>query len=131
VLLAQSVGRASKAEQLRLALTRSDRVLRLSWLTLVAEQANIYREVVLPLSRFLDLEPSQLIPADLGELARDHGVTLGRAEEFATYVEGDDAVCSQLHVPAGTYLLKLDRLTRARDGAPVEWRVAYTVADFD
>jgi DNA-binding GntR family transcriptional regulator len=131
VLLAQSVDLASKAERLRLSLYKSDRVLHSTWLTQVAGRSSLYQQAALPLARVPGLKPDDVVPHNLLDLGREFGLVLGRAIEFVSFETGDEMVCSQLGVPDGAKLLRLDRITHTRDGVPLEWRVSYMFPEAD
>jgi DNA-binding GntR family transcriptional regulator len=83
-------------------------------------------EVVIALERFPGFSPngSSGIP-DITELARRHGLRLGRASERVAIVRVSKDVASHLQIPAGTDVMKLNRVVETADGEPVEWRVTF------
>jgi len=82
-------------------------------------------EVVLPLDRLPGLAANGGDVPDITELAKRHGLSLGRAAERISIVPATRDVASHLGIVAGKDVLKLDRVTETADGTPIEWRVAY------
>ena len=62
---------------------------------------------------------------DVAELARRHGLALGRATERITIVPATRDVAAHLGITAGADVMKLDRVVKTVSGEPVEWRVAF------
>jgi DNA-binding GntR family transcriptional regulator len=64
-------------------------------------------------------------PLDIFELARQHGLKLGRARESIRNVLAGVQVAAALRVDRGTRLQKRDRIVHTADGIPIEWRVSF------
>ena len=126
-VIAQTTEAASKSEQTRLKLSPGATVVRVLRSRRQKERRLAYELVVLPLARFPGLAADGDIVADIHELARDHGLVLGAATERVSFVKASTAVAEHLGVAAGTRVMKLDRVTSLADGAPVEWRIAFTL----
>ena len=57
-------------------------------------------------------------------LAQARGIHLSRAVERITVSEASPEVAGLLHIPAGSAVLRLDRVIHSADGDPIEWRIA-------
>jgi GntR family transcriptional regulator len=98
--------------------------------------------------RHLDREPVSLevtyLPKDIGErlrhedlqgrdifliLENDYRIPLGHADLQIEAVSADDALAHALQVPAGTALLRLERLTHTEDGIPLDFEYLYIRGD--
>jgi len=125
--IAQTVGTANVAEWAKLVLSDLQAlVLRVTRLRNDDRARPIaLEEVVLPLGRFPALAPNGGDIPDIVELAQRHGLSLGRVTERISIVRATRDVASHLGIPAGTNVMKLDRITQTVDGKPVEWRVAF------
>ena len=126
--ISQTVGTATIVEWAKLALsTPQARALRVTRILFDDNDHPIaLEEAVLPLERFPGLSPNGGgdIP-DITELAKRHGISLGRASERVSIVQATRDVASHLGIAFGTDVVKLDRIVETADGEPVEWRVAY------
>jgi DNA-binding GntR family transcriptional regulator len=125
--LSQETTVATAAERLLLALDDANAmVIRIKRLRYADDRLLSYEEVVLPSARMShdgDLDLS----LDIADLARQRGLTLGRATEFVLTVSADPVIAARLGVAVGTRVMKLDRIATTADGLPIEWRVAYSV----
>lgn len=122
----QSIGPAAALEQQRLQLDAAAFVLRIKQLLLLADRPFMYEETSLPLARFPGRIPARLLsPHRICTLAQAHGISLGKAMETPSVGRANATVARHLGIPVRTRILKLDRVTFAADGRPVEWRVAY------
>jgi DNA-binding GntR family transcriptional regulator len=125
--LTQDVGPATLEEWAKLDLgTLNSRVLRLTRVRLDDNNRPLaVEEVVLALERFRDLAADGGDVPEIIELARRHGVSLGRATERLSIVRATKDVASHLQLGADADVLKLNRIVETADGAPVEWRVTF------
>ena len=77
----------------------------------------------MPAALFPDLtnenDPSDRIVV----LARHHGILLSKAEEMVSIGSASPEVAKLLEIEPSTPILVLDRVVRAIDGRPVEWRI--------
>lgn len=118
-------GRASAEEQERLALEKSEPVVRLRQVRHY-EGPVLLERMSLAVSRFVGLGCEQLKgPYQLAVLAQEHGVFVGSASESVEIAEADAEVGALLAVDPGTPLLKLDRIIYSLDHVPLEWRLGY------
>ena len=126
--LAQTTETATLVEWAKLALSAPKaRVLRVTRILFDHEDRPLaVEEVVLALERLPGLAPNGGgdIP-DVAELARRHGIALGRTTERITIVPATRDVAAHLGITAGADVMKLDRIVETVSGEPVEWRVAY------
>jgi GntR family transcriptional regulator len=125
--IAQTVGTANVAEWAKLVLSDHQApVLRVTRLRHDDQARPVaLEEVVLPLERFPGLAPNGGGIPDIVELAQRHGLSLGRVTELISIVRATEEVASHLKITAGSNVMKLDRITEAVDGKPVEWRVVF------
>jgi GntR family transcriptional regulator len=124
-LLAQVKASPSEIEQERLQLDAGgDPVLRTTRLRRYRNRPFMREEVSLAMGRLPGLEEGGAGNYRISGLAQRHGIHLGRAAEMLTFEEATPQTADQLEIPAGTRLLKLDRVVYATDGNPIEWRVA-------
>src|SRR5262245_6065188 len=86
----------------------------------------VHEKIVLSLRHFPDLTADADI-RDVADLAERHGLSLGRSSERISFVSVPADVAEYLGIAAGTGVVKLDRITETRNGAPVEWRIAYAL----
>jgi DNA-binding GntR family transcriptional regulator len=84
-----------------------------------------YEEIVLPLSQFPRLACDVDLTSDILQLARRHGLSLGQATESVCIVRATTDIALHLGIAEGMDVLKLDRVTKTADGAPIEWRVTF------
>src|SRR5262245_46701172 len=125
--IAQSAGTATLIEWAKLALSAPKaRVLRVTRILFdVGDRPLALEEVVLALERLPGLAANDGDIPDIMELARLHGLTLGRATERVSIVKATEDVASHLRISAGANVMKLDRIVETANGAPIEWRVAF------
>ncbi|MEO5934382.1 MAG: UTRA domain-containing protein, partial [Duganella sp.] len=98
--------------------------------------------------RHLNREPVSLevtyLPHDIGErlrredlagrdifliLENDYGIALGRADLQIDAMLADDTLAHALRIESGTALLRIERLTHAADGAPLDFEYLYFRGD--
>ncbi len=118
-------GKAKAAEARQLDIARSDRVIRHSRIRTVEDEPIIIELIVLPQALFAGLGEKSEIPNTLYDLfQKEYGITVGKAVERLTVVQADKAQAKSLGTDIGAPLLKIDRLTHAIDGRPIEWRIS-------
>jgi DNA-binding GntR family transcriptional regulator len=124
--LSQTTKTATLVEWAKLALSSPKApVLRVTRILFNAgDRPLALEEVVLALERLPDLALNGDIP-DIAELARRHGLALGRATERVSVVKATKDVAAHLRIAAGADVMKLDRIVETADGEPIEWRVAF------
>ena len=110
---------ADDEERHRLSLRPGMLVHRIRQLRMAEGRALLVKSVALPVALFPKIDESAY---SLSAAARASGVLLGKAEERISIETG--AAPAELQVQPGTPLLRLDRIVRAIDGRPVEWRSA-------
>ena len=118
-------GKAKVVEARQLDIARSDRVIRHSRIRTVEDEPIIIELIVLPQVLFEGLGEKSEIPNTLYDLfQKEYGITVGKAVERLTVVQADKAQAKSLGTDIGAPLLKIDRLTHAIDGRPIEWRIS-------
>jgi len=124
-LITQNTDTANETECTKLALKAPHaRVLRLMRIRYAALNRPVALEVVvLPLDCFPGLTADT---SDITQLAQCYGLFLGRATERISVVSATKNVAAHLGIAVGADVMKLDRIAETADGAPIEWRVAYT-----
>jgi DNA-binding GntR family transcriptional regulator len=126
-LITQSTGAATVEEWAKLDLNApNSRVLRLTRVQLDDNDHPLgVEEVILALERFPDLPANGGDVPDIVELARRHGLSLGRATERLSIVRATKDVASHLQIAPGADVLRLNRIVTTADGDPIEWRVTF------
>src|SRR5262245_9574386 len=123
--ISQTVDTANVIEWARLNLRDlKTPVLRVTRIRRADRFGILVEEVVLSLVHFPGLTADDAVP-DIGALASRYGLSVGKATERVSLVPVPGYVAQYLGIPAGTDVVKLDRITATTDGEPVEWRVAY------
>ena len=127
VELSQETTVASAAERLLLAIDDlRPLVIRIKRLRYDADDRLLsYEEVVLPSAR---MPHDGDVSLDITDLARQRGLTLGRATELVLIISADPVIAANLGVAVGSTVMKLDRIATTADGLPIEWRVSYSVS---
>jgi GntR family transcriptional regulator len=119
-------------ECLRLDLVSGAEVIHVRRLRLMQGKPAIMESVTLPAGPFAGLADREgaSIPNNLYELyAGEYGVTVAEAIETLKAVALEPEPAERLGVPAGHPALRIERLARALDGSPVEWRVGLCLTD--
>ena len=62
-------------------------------------------------------------------LENDYGIALGRADLQIDAMLADDTLAHALRIEAGTALLRIERLTHAADGTPLDFEYLYFRGD--
>jgi GntR family transcriptional regulator len=112
---------SSETECARLELPQGNAVLRFQRTRVHRNHPFLYEEVSLPAALFPNL--SERIPPRIVTLAKKFGLLLGKAEERVSVGGACERAAMALRVARGTPVVLLDRVVRALDGRPVEWRV--------
>ncbi|RPG44548.1 MAG: GntR family transcriptional regulator [Hyphomicrobiaceae bacterium TMED74] len=118
-------GKAKIAEVKQLGIDRSERVIRHSRIRTVDDEPTIIELIVLPETLFKGLGDKSEVPNTLYDLfQKEYGITVGQAVERLTVIQADKTQAKSLGINSGAPLLRIDRLTYAIDGRPIEWRVS-------
>jgi DNA-binding GntR family transcriptional regulator len=120
---------ASRIERERLHLPVCRRVLRVYRVIFEADRPYSYQRVVLPLHRLPGLDREFASTATLQEIASRYGLKLGNASERIRIVDAPADAAAHLAISVEQNVLQLDRVTATADGVPIEWRIAYMLAD--
>jgi GntR family transcriptional regulator len=121
-------GPARTAERAKLAMDGGD-VIRVRRVRDLAAAPAIFERIVVPARLFpgLDAAPA---PNNLYALYADrYGVTVAGASERLKAVAAGAVEARALGVGRGAPLLSIDRIARAVDGRPIEWRVSVCRTD--
>ncbi|MEM8971659.1 MAG: GntR family transcriptional regulator [Pseudomonadota bacterium] len=118
-------GKAKATEARQLGIARTDRVIRHSRIRTVDDEPIINELIVLPETLFKGLGDKSDLPNTLYDLfQKEYGITVGKATERLTVIQADMTQAKVLGTVVGAPLLKIDRLTHAIDGRPIEWRIS-------
>jgi GntR family transcriptional regulator len=109
----------------RLSLSAEDKVYRIRRIRFANELPFLLEQASLPSSLFPGLEEKTGVPQRIVGLAQQYGILLGKAEERITIATASPEVAEALGVASGSPVAALDRVARAIDGRPVEWRMAW------
>jgi GntR family transcriptional regulator len=121
-----SEGTANAQECNRLHLDAGELVYRLHWFRSDGRHPLVVENATLPAALFPGLRDKNNIDGNLGNLARDYGILLGKAvERISLCAVPPPTVVEALGVPLGTPLMLLDRVLFTLDDRPVQWRMAY------
>ena len=85
----------------------------------------MHEETALPVALFPGLHERGEVREDIGVLAREYGILLGRAEERISLDVPSAAVAARLGVASGARVMALDRVIFMLAGPPVEWRIVH------
>lgn len=119
-------GRATGLELRRLGLVAGAKVLRISRVRLRRRKPFMTDRIVLPEALFPGLAQEPEIPNTLYDLLQQrYGVHVAHTEERVSAVAADRRTAARLAVPAGTPLLKIDRVTIDLNGQRIEWRLSF------
>jgi GntR family transcriptional regulator len=119
-------GPANEVECTRLRLRPEDRVYRIHRIRHHKGQIFLVEDVTLPAALFPELEDKKTSVTDrVIVLAQEYGLLLGKAEERVSLSGASPAVAQKLGVAAGSPVMVLDRVVRALDGRPIEWRMGW------
>jgi GntR family transcriptional regulator len=120
-----TVGRANRSEQVSLGLRKNARVLRMNRLRVRGSKPFITESLTLPERNFPDLAELPEIPDTFYPIfQKSYGVLVTRTDERVTAVTADAKAAKELDIPAGTPLMRIERIAYALDDRPVEWRVS-------
>ena len=119
-----TAGVATETECGRLELRAGERVYRMRRTRFVDELPFMLVEASVPASLFPGLEQRSDLAQRIVPLARHYGILLGKAEEHISMATASAKVAEALDLATGAPIAVLDRVVRATDGRPVEWRMA-------
>ncbi|MGD1878714.1 MAG: GntR family transcriptional regulator [Kiloniellaceae bacterium] len=120
-----SRGPARAAETQRLNLSPSAEAIRITRVRSLGGRPAIFERIVLPAALFPGLDDKRVLPNTLYTVfARDYGVTIGRADERLSAVKAGAEAARHLDLDRDAPLLAIDRIARALDNQPVEWRLS-------
>jgi GntR family transcriptional regulator len=117
-------GKANAMECTRLSLQTTDDVHRMRRVRVIDNKPFMLEEASMPVALFPDLQDTSGSAHRIMSLAQAAGILLGKAEERISISVASEEVAAALGVARGASLALLDRVLRAIDGRPVEWRVA-------
>jgi GntR family transcriptional regulator len=116
---------ANEMEIVRLHLRREDKVFRLRGSRLSNGQPFAFEEASVSAALFPGLEKRRSIAHCIVYLSQNYGIFLGKAEERISLSAAPLGVARALNIPEGSPVAVMDRVVRAIDGRPVEWRMAW------
>jgi GntR family transcriptional regulator len=113
---------ANESECAHLELVSGDQVYRIIRLRCHGSRAFMIEEASLPAALFPNLPELALRSHRLDEIAQAYRLPLGQAEERISVRGASPLAAEALDLAPGTKVLSLERVVRARDGRPAEWR---------
>jgi GntR family transcriptional regulator len=120
---------ANELECARLCLPTGDRVYRIRRVRLSDDEPFMVEEASVPAALFSGLEEMSALTHRIVCLAQKYGILLGKAEERISIASASPEVADALCVARGSPVTVLDRVVRAMDGQPVEWRIGWCHLD--
>lgn len=131
-------GAATWEECERLNLRKGDAVIRFEGVWTAGDMIKVAERTSVPNSRFQGLEKREIGSAQslYAVYRKYYGIIIGRVAEHVSCVNADENLAAALGVRKDQALLRMDRVSRAVGGGPVEWCVrhahmksaAYTVS---
>jgi GntR family transcriptional regulator len=118
-------GVANGMECARLCLPKGDRVYRIRRVRLKEDEPFMLEEASMPATLFPGPEEMSAFTHRIVCLAQKYGIMLGKAEERVSVGSASPAVAEALNVATESPIAVLDRVVRAVDGQPVEWRMGW------
>ena len=118
-------GVANEMECARLCLPTRDRVYRIRRVRLKEDEPFMLEEASMPAAIFPGLEEMSAYTHRIVCLAQKYGILLGKAEERFSVGSTSPDVAEALNVATGSPIVVLDRVVRAIDRRPVEWRMGW------
>jgi GntR family transcriptional regulator len=116
---------ASTMECARLRLRAGDEVYRVRRVRRYRDKDFIVEDVALPAALFPGLCEKTAMTHDVGVLARQYGLLLGKAEERLRVCVPPPDIAEIIGVLPGKPVILLERTVMTRDGRPAEWRTAH------
>jgi GntR family transcriptional regulator len=114
---------ATDLERERLRLQKHETVYRIRCVRLHEDRPFMVEESAMPVSLFPGLVKNNGFPHSIADLAQQHGILLGKAEERVSAQVASPSVAEALRVAPTAPILVLDRVLHALDGRPIEWRL--------
>ena len=116
---------ADADERKALALDHAARVIRITRTRTRNGEPFISETIALPEALFPGLADLPEIPNTLYDLfQKAYGVLVLRTDDRLSAAAADADTAATLGIPAGTPLLRIDRITFTLDDKPIEWRVS-------
>ena len=122
-------GVASDQECRRLGLSLGDAVYRIDRVRGHGGQSFSVEHATLPAALFPGLASKAEIAHDIGALAQQYRMLLGKGEELISVVVPPAAVADTLNIASDTPVMRLDRVLFILDGQAIEWRIAHCHLD--
>jgi GntR family transcriptional regulator len=122
-VLAVSEAPANGVERDRLQLRSEDSVCRIKRLRLLSGMPFMAEEIAMPSALFPGLVERRDFCCSIAGLAQEFGVLVGGAQERLAIGAAQADTAELLGLAVGAPILMLDRVVRAIDGTPVEWRL--------
>jgi len=115
----------SSEERAALGLEKDAGVIRITRTRTRDGHPFIVETITLPAAPFPGLAERAELPNTLYDLFQKvYGILVTRTDDRLTAVTADAAAAAVLAVPAGTALLRIDRIAYTLDDQPIEWRVS-------
>lgn len=119
------LAKANGAERKTLNLPGSARVIRFDRIRAHGRKPFITESIILPEAMFPGLADADDIPDTFYDVfQKNYGVLVIRTEERLTAIAAEPRQAQELDVPAGTPLMRIERIAFTLDERPVEWRIS-------
>jgi GntR family transcriptional regulator len=119
------IGKANKGERKALRLQKNAAVIRVDRQRTRGRRTFIVESITLPEDSFPGLAELPDIPDTFYDVFQKmHGILVTRTDERLTAVAAEAKLAHELAVPAGTPLLRIERIAFTMDDRPVELRVS-------
>ena len=118
-------GVANDQECRRLGLSIGDAVYRIDRVRGHGGQSFSVEHATLPAALFPGLASKAEIAHDIGALAQQYRLLLGKGEERISVVVPPAAVADTLNIASDASVMRLDRVVFMLDGPAIEWRIAH------
>jgi len=118
-------GSANDMERTRLRISAQDSVYRVQRVRHDRGVVFQAEEASLPTTLFPGLDEKKDVAHGIIALAQDYGILPGKAEERVSLGEASPQMAETLGIAVRSPVIVLDRVVRALDGRPIEWRVAW------
>ena len=122
-------GVANDQECRRLGLSLGDAVCRIDRVRGHGGQSFSVEHATLPAALFPGLASKAEIAHDIGALAQQYQLLLGKGEERISVVVPPAAVADTLSIASDSSVMRLDRVVFMLDGPAIEWRIAHCHLD--